>query len=397
MFLAVALAVSYSGCGDGAASSAANIGDTTAPVFSYASDPDPFPALTLTPRELLCAPDDSCNLPAPPVPVVVILEDGAVIGGGYRGLLNRVDRDGRWQSVIGGQGNGPGEYIWPMSGDVDNDGVLTILSTGGGGLRRITYDDQGRHVKTTQVALPEAPEFPLTFMVRGHDTYMLTAHNATTDTASNGTISRVTADAREMTTVAHVAADIAFNDWGGMPISMFKPIPLFDADREGNLYVGNSSTYRIRTIDEDGVLRSTIVVDVAPEKVTQEDLDRVAAARRRPVHGGPSAAIDRSANAQMEEQFQAALRNAPDVFPVLSQLRVLSDRSIWIRRYSRPTADSVRWDAFTADGRPFGTLTTSPSTDIRTGTTKRILMIDKDSLDVPLIRWYDVSIASHDE
>src|SRR3954470_4819210 len=124
------------------APAAAAIDPAVGSVIHYASDPAPLPPVVFTPENIAC-PTEECLL-APPVPIVVALKNGAIIGGG-RNVIQRVGADGRKQFVYGGKGDGPGEYRQAYYADVDSAGILTVLDVGPK-TRRIRYDVNGKHL-----------------------------------------------------------------------------------------------------------------------------------------------------------------------------------------------------------------------------------------------------------
>lgn len=356
----------------------------------YAESPDPLPALNLTPENVLCAPD-VCLLKAPPVPVVIGLKDGAIIGGAGD-VIQRIGPDGRKRFAIGGTGKGPGEYGFVSFADVDADGILTIVDVGGRP-RRIRYDSLGRHISTVSIDIPVAPEALGGLYVRGHDMYLITTHTATSPSDSlNATLSLVSDDGRHLEPVMKLHCAQEFMKSGGFRIPFVSRFPVVAIDDSGAVYYGDPSIYSIRKRSHTG-RNFRLTMDVTPQKVTAADIERFAA-RGAPLHGGPSARFDAAANSQFRQQVQEAANTAPSLYPVISRMTILDDRTMWVRRYPSHSADSVRWDVFSADAKPIGRVTLPIIANVYGGIASRVLIVDKDSLDLPLIRWYSVAPAT---
>jgi hypothetical protein len=379
--LSCIVCVSLAACGD----SADNSGAAGSKARTYADDASTFPALTLTPQQTVCTPD-VCALHEPPIYIVKQFGNDLLIGGGRDDII-RVGANGKPVGSIGRRGKGPGEYSFPLGADVDDQGNLTVLD----GFRVVRYDAEGKPLETTQLTLPAAPEATLGLQVNGSDVYLLTAHTGSATDTTNVTLQKVAADGRSMTAVAHGRTDLEFKGMG-MAQRFFQPLPMVAIQRNGNMYMADGSAYVIRKLDSSGKDVFTLTVNAKPTMVTAADVEAAAAMMRGapPLHGaGP--AEDKAANESASADLDEAVRKAPNVFPVLGWFRVLGDGSLWVRRYTKTRADSARWDAFTAEGEPIGTMTLANVADVRAGSADRILVVDKDSLDYPLIRWMAVS------
>lgn len=172
-----------------------------------------------------------------------------------------------------------------------------------------------------------------------------------------------------------------------MPITLFNTIPFMDVDTGGNVYIASPNEYAIRRYSESGRLLSVFSVDVDPAPMTKEAIAAAIGTRRKPIKGGPPQ-FEREANLAANRQLDEAIPNAPATLPVLDRMKVLSDGSIWVRRYTAPNADSARWDAFTADGKPIGSVVQDTNNQLRGGNSRHVLLMSKDSLDYPILHWY---------
>ncbi len=72
-------------------------------------------------------------------------------------------------------------------------------------------------------------------------------------------------------------------------------------------------------------------------------------------------------------------------------MKVGENGSIWVKRAPKTGDEFARWDAFKPDGSPFGAIQLPAPADIRSSSMKRLLVLERDSLDVPIIRWYNIN------
>jgi hypothetical protein len=369
LVLAISTSVILTACGD-KPSDDKDAGRSGSP---FADDASVFPALSLAPEQTVCAPH-FCALHEPPIYIVKQVGNDLIIGGG-RDPIYRVGANGRPIGTIGRRGTAAGQYTSPMAADIDEQGNMTVLDMSNNGLRSITYDPEGKPIATVRVPVPKPPETVLGFTLSGSDIYYLSGHNSTPTDSQNFSLSRVFPDTKQIAPVAHARTTVAFSNDGGILNRLFTPLPLVAIHRNGTIYLSDGSEYAIRKVDPNGTVVSTIKVDAQPARVAPADVTAAAATL-------DSASADE------------AVRQAPTVFPVLSSIRVLSDETLWVRRYTRTINDSARWDAFSAEGKPIGTVTLSNAADIRAGNAGRILVVDKDSLNYPMIRWMSVRTAA---
>jgi hypothetical protein len=276
-----------------------------------------------------------------------------------------------------------------FTGSVDKKGRITLVASD---LRRITYAADGKPIETSQMPMPGEGEALMGLNVVGSEVFLMFAKNAASDTALNATMKRLSSDGHSYDSLFSVHLEVpTLNRMGGMPIQLFRTTPYITVDDVHDVYLADPDKYVVTRYNERGNLLSTLTVDVKPAPVTPAVLEAFTNRPRPQMRGGPSAKSDAYANSEFDRQVTEAIRNAPRVMPVIDRLMVLSDRSVWLRRYAMKGADSARWDGFTTDGRRVGSTTLSGDAEIRAGSAARLLIMSKDSLDIPVLRWYSVS------
>jgi hypothetical protein len=348
-------------------------------VVTYPGEPDPFPAFTLQQRTVVCPDDEKCQLVTPAISAVG--PNRRVVLGGLAAPIVEVDSGGQFVRTVGRFGGGPGEFRWALAGDFDEKGQLRIYDTGNN--RLTTYNATGGVAATTPVE--QAPPSVAGIVVRGGSLYVLSVPPATEKSDSvTGKILLFHEKSGEYREVA-AATVKSF----GMPGSEFTRIPdlfsapqAWDVDAESNIFWSTGSNYEIHRFAASGERVSTIKVGINREKVTQADIDAEVASR---LGSGPEPP-------QVRAQLNEAARNAAKEFPAISHVRAVRDGVVWVRRFTPATRDSARWDAFSND-KPFGTVRLPAKAQILAGNRAELLILNYDSLDVPVVAWYDVAMT----
>lgn len=347
---------------------------------------DAMPRLTLTPQAEICAGRDDAPCQFVRADIVAAGPDGRVVVGDGWGELREFDRDGQYVRTVGGKGAGPGEYQRLIAAGYDSAGRLTVFDQAGFRLQR--FDTAGQVLEaTTAHMLPRLIDIG---MVRGRLAFFrLPGAAAIGDTVEANAV-LLDPGTGDTTALPGVPAPAIATGDG----SMFPLNPLFTASvnwrwalsPDGALHLADGERLRIVRRDADGV-PPRVLVDMAvePRPVTAEELEAEAArlvAAGRPANTAMAATLRR--------MLDEAVAKAAKEHPLVSRLVILDDGTLLAREGARPSADSVRWNAFAADGTPLGHLVLPVGARVAAGRLARLLVVTPGELDVPRIVWYEV-------
>jgi hypothetical protein len=286
--------------------------------------------------------------------------------------LRVYDRAGHFVRTIGREGQGPGEFegiglMCRVRGDsllvVDrNDRRLSVLDSAG----NVAY----QHAVVRP--LPRCPVNGALFM-----TYTLPASEQP-DSSARDPRRRVRLVQMERGPNAKSEVDLGMfpSGDGNLLIAMrnaqgqsggrlrtqrpFGRVTTFAPDGD-EIYIGEGTTYEIRTLAADGRLLRILRIDAAPEPVTPELRDAFRAEQIAPLTG------------QSRQDRDGVLRQRslyPSRVPAYGDVRVDGARRLWVQKYPLPAQKTQEWTVFNRDGEMLG-LAAMPA-DLR------VLEIDSD-------------------
>jgi hypothetical protein len=369
----VLLAILTSGC----SASDHDAADAATDRISLLADPDPFPLLQLTAEHAFCDEDDRCDLRY--IAVVVRTAFGYVIAGNGSDLLH-IDSAGRFVATIGRGGAGPGEYRNVIAGAATNGGVAVVDF---GNMRLSFHDSVGTFSSSRPIPMP--PRVLLGVRVRDSTLYALIGTAGDTPVDAPARLVRLDHDGDEYVTVATVQG-IAVRTNGEFTAIA----PLFLAQPQWDVLDGAEFAYtrgdrydvEIRNPLGDTIL--TFTIDLPPASVASSDVNDELERRLSGASHPPG----------YEESVRSAAERAAASFPALDRLEAVRDQLIWVRRYAKPGSDSARWDAFSTAGKPIGHVRLAAKAIIHDGGADWLLVTSPDSLDVPRVTLYGMSLRN---
>ena len=347
---------------------------------------DAMPRMSLTPDVQICAGGDDVPCQFVSAALVTAAPDGRVAVADIFGELREFDRDGDFVRIIGGSGAGPGEYRRLVAAGYDDKGRVTVLDQSTMRVQR--FDSAG--VVEGATTAPMIPGLIGVSVVHGQVAlFSLPGANAIGDTVQARVVlvDPATGDTSALPGLPEPA--IATGD--GMmfpipPLFTVMPIERWAVSPDGAFHLADRERLRIVRRGLAGDTPSVLVdLAVAPRPVTAQDIE-VALAQRGPLGPPRNSAV----TAQLRRQLDAAKENAPQTHPLITRLVILDDGTMLARGSAPPGIDSVRWNAFTAEGVPVGYLLLPVGASIAAGQLQRMLLTIPDEDDVPRIGWYGV-------
>jgi hypothetical protein len=292
-------------------------------------------------------------------PTALALSTGGalVVDSDYR-QLRFFDAAGEWITTSGGEGAGPGEFIWlgptfVLPGD-------TVVATDHAAGRVSIFDGRGHLVQTVGLESRGSQ----TVVVGPLDTWLwaATADFVAPDSAGLGgrrsEIAIYGADGTATAVIDTVTLFRMLTRGDGArrtrTVLPFGPRPSAVA-ADGRVYVSTGDTYEIRQYDRAGELRSIIRKDWEAPSVTDADVAALMNQTRRRL--GRSS-VSRTTRATLLEQTEEAARLSPTM-PAIEELRTDRLDNLWVRRWTgrrAPPRDTpaTPYDVFDRDGRWLG-------------------------------------------
>ncbi|MYG37348.1 MAG: hypothetical protein F4205_17895 [Gemmatimonadetes bacterium] len=266
------------------------------------------------------------------------------------------DPAGGFQREFGRMGEGPGEFNWPNSYVVMQDGTTVV-----GNVRSRAYqifDPAGNYIR--MVRMPEDMQMNTNTQRDPRGGHLLTEASAT---SMRGWTSRPILRLSLAGGVAH--AETVAEGWlpespvldeamsmGFGSVSMpaiFEPELLYSVLPDGSIVFSDSSTYRLKLASPDGVARVQRVITrpVSPQPVTP--------AIQRAWHEQQAADLDRAERAGWRTLGRVDVPFYPEL-SVIEALTATWDGGIWVQRRAEELGDNAGpIDVLTMDGRYVGT------------------------------------------
>lgn len=341
--------------------------------------------------------------------------------GGSAGPVVVIDPSGSLVRIIGGQGEGPGEFDEPRGLAVWRDGRLAVADIGHNAYQLFTPDGEFERLIRMRggsdgfSSLMNAPSrlrpdpAGLALIAQGISSgqsaftsavgRMFGAEEAKEGRVDDRGLERLRLDGEDVVaeTILEGWRPAAADDGQESPLDLsdpssiigtimggerwFEPDLLWDILPDGGIVYSDSTAYRIRVTDSGGRVIRTLTRPFAPQPVTR---------------GVRSAMRDRSL-ARLSEgdggDMQAALREQirnrgfMDEIPVLSALRTTWDGALWIqRRGEEPWDEDGPIDVMRADGGYVGSFAAG-ATDMpgAFGPDGLVAFVERDELDIPSI------------
>ncbi|HEY0972756.1 MAG TPA: 6-bladed beta-propeller [Gemmatimonadales bacterium] len=346
---------------------------------------DAMPRLSLSPVVEICAGSEDVQCQFVNAMLVTAAPDGRVAVADMMGELREFDREGRFVRTVGARGGGPGEYRRLVAAGYDEQGRLTVLDQAAMRVQR--FDTAGAVSDATTA--PMIPGLMGVSVVGGQVAlFALPGATAVGDSVEVHVVlvDPSTGDTTSLPGLPEPAMATGDGSVFAMP-PLFTVMPLerWGVSPDGALLLADGERLRIvRRGAGDEAPRVLVDLGAAPYPVTAGELEAEKARRLEEATrmGGGSPTLQRT--------LDEAAASAPKTHPFVSRLVVLDDGTVFAREGVRPGADSVRWNAFTADGDPVGHLLLPADARIASGRFERLLVVTAGEHDVPRIIWFAV-------
>lgn len=300
------------------------------------------------------------------------------------------DGDFRWSA--GGRGEGPGEFqTLRWIGLLPGDSVMAFDFRS----RRVTVIGPGGDLARTYS--PETPEgtvtaSPVTLLDGGR----VLASGGVRFSGGDGPSSEVTwpdvpyyltdlegARVDSLMMVRSVEM-VVLRDEGSIAVA---PPPIarrgFVGARGRRIVSGESQAIDLAVRDASGTLVRRVRLEVEGETPASGDLERAIEANL-----GPGAEPDQ-VRAQLSTLADVPL---PDRYPVVEQVIVEQDGTMWLRSWRPPWAEEApsRWRVFDPEGVYLGEVDVPAGFRVTSIEGDRLLGVHRDALDVEQVRMYDI-------
>jgi hypothetical protein len=269
--------------------------------------------------------------------------------------------DGRFLTWLGREGDGPGEYRWPLDirfrGDTayvrDINRITVLVPRAAGAVPdsvRATWRLPGYGNSTSRAAAITADGsyyYPAT-LIRSdgslHRHFYLRLHG--------GEWTADTLEVPQYPTMSSTASAYYMVNRGtgrmveGLNATPFSPRPRWDITPRGTVVSGDGTRYALRETDLRDRLVGRISRSVSPQAVpTAERRDSLAALRAR------IESVPVPLNDVRNVPDEVRSLRLPEVLPAFIDVQVAVDETIWVRRWPRPGRLESIFDVFTRDGQ----------------------------------------------
>ena len=283
---------------------------------------------------------------------------------------------GELVDTLGREGGGPGELESPLALDVDDDGVVAVYDFARGGLVRWSASGEvlgglpiDAMVWGPKVEVADDGALFATFEGRAGASTRLGLLSWRPDTARTLT---------EFTSAPHQPADFpTCGQQGALVSPFFSPELLWDAD--GDHVAATTGPAFVIDLYRDGRRVRSVRREIPPRPVTE------AMALQHAGDGVHFGAVD--CTIPPDEAVRGY--GYADVLPAVGALSLAPGGEVWARR-GRVADEGARADVFGSDGGYLGTLPAGSPFPVAFLPDDRIVAVETDSLDVPVVVVYRV-------
>ncbi len=323
-----------------------------------------LPRLSLE-RESPACPDTvpACALSS--AAVAVAGPDGSVLLSDFGRRLVAVTKTPQVVRPIGSLGGGPGEYRVILASTIDSVGDMVVFDAAQ--RRVVRFDRSGTAILTANIDLPEG--FIAAWFV-GDDLHAIGTELS--NGARGDSVPVVLYRMRPgLTPKAEHRLPIllpgyALGDLRPVP-APFEAAPQWAFGADGRILFSPGQRFELRMLSPTGAESLRFGFDIAPRKVTQEEIDRFLTENTR-----------RIGDAQMRAAARAR-PPAPGRHPSITAVQWLPNRDVWVREAPSVQGDSVRWIVFSDSGVPKGGVTLDADARVLTSYNDLILVNDPGS------------------
>lgn len=269
--------------------------------------------------------------------------------------------DGRFLTQLGREGDGPGEYRWPLDirfrGDTayvrDINRITVLVPRSSGAIPdsvRATWrlPGYGNSASRAAAITADGSYYYPAYLIRSDDSL----HRHFYLRLQGGEWTADTLEVPRYRNMSSTASAYYMVNRGtgrmleGLNATPFAPRPRWDITSRGTIVSGDGTRYALRETDLRDRTVGRISRTVPPQPVpTTERRDSLAELGAR--LGSVPVPLDDVRNIPDE------VRNLrlPDVLPAFIDVQVAVDETIWVRRWPRPGRRESIFDVFTGDGQ----------------------------------------------
>ena len=327
--------------------------------------------------------------------------------------IRRWDAEGNPAGILGGKGEGPGEFDTPgglgFFGDtlwvMDRHAYrVSYFDLDGSFLGSVTPRvDMSRDPENPNASVPR-PSFPL------RDGTLYGIAPAWSDAIARGQLSEA----------KHVQMDPKGGNLATVWVQPYRPTdvlallresggtfgrqpfgdnPLFHVSSDGVLLVlnrrvsesGGKATIRITKIAMTGDTLLAKEIDYTPEPLPREKIDSASHAQAEGMYEFMRRMDGELSLAKLEADLRKATYS-PDYLPAVQSMVVADDGSVWLQRFT-PSENGHVWWVLDEDAEPIATVVTPMGFQVLLITGETLWGIERDDFDVNYIVRYDVVLG----
>jgi hypothetical protein len=264
--------------------------------------------------------------------------------------LRFFDPAGAFLHSVGRQGQGPGEFQYPLLIPALEYDTIHVFDRAG---RVVVFDSDGRLVRTHNVRMA----FPVGILTNGRvltdRNTALAGFDSPEGIVQNDVIYELVDPVSGASdTIAQVAGQALFlgNTDGRISFTQVPfDVPPNAATAGARFYVTPGEAAEVRVFDGAGVERERYRILLPAEPLSREAWDRIIVER---VKGAP----DQAGRAELERRY--ARMSPPAALPAIERILVDMAGHIWLERYSGDRTAPRQWFVLDATGRALGRVET---------------------------------------
>jgi hypothetical protein len=177
------------------------------------------------------------------------------------------DRNGKFIRTITKQGQGPGEINFPSGLLITSENELLVEDAGN---RRLAYFTlEGEFLRNVSVA----DKTSLTNLMIDNEGNYLGRQFIIEEGDMSFEIRKFDKDLNNLFTIQSIP--FTFRDPQKDKMNPFDFVQIYFFDSEGQIYYGNPKEYEIQIYSSDGKLKKKITKKYKPEKITEEDIEKI--------------------------------------------------------------------------------------------------------------------------
>lgn len=351
----------------------------------HAGDMDPSWKLELrgVPLRSICTtPNDSKPCPLQNVRAVIPASAGKTLI--LQGPTDLILLDSTGHSTrVGRAGDGPGEFRFIASIDVDERGTISTFDVRRFALSR--FDDRGAYIMEERIAPSEALADAA---VVGRRLLYVDIPGAGLGDSVDAVVTwrdSTGGAARRPLHFRTAAIRQKGSDLVPLPVPLTSKLT-WSSNSRGEVALTNGRHYDIAWFDSTGTARPRVARRVPPVPITQEERDSTMRRLLQP-GGRPSRAGSYS------DQAKDAQRRMPSTHPAIVALRLSSSGELWVQR-GGVVQDSVLWDRFEPSGSYGGTLALARGVQLLWAHADTVVLVQNSRAHGDVIRWMMVQMSA---